>query len=159
MREAGNHSRGHKRAPETPTLRERGEPNSPQTQDGRTTATTPRGELQGWWSLEGVEGGRRITLCQTATRAVLVTLHGDRGFAHSLSDSSVVIVLAPLCSQGVLWDPSPESPASEYLAASRPNATYSNDSAPTRRNCLAEVLLLQRREIPGIGMHRSQTQT
>ena len=31
------------------------------------------------------EGGRRITLSQTITRAVLVTLHGDRGFAHSLS--------------------------------------------------------------------------
>ena len=31
------------------------------------------------------EGGRRLTLSHTITRAVLVTLHGDRGFPLSLS--------------------------------------------------------------------------
>ena len=48
------------------------------------------------------EGGRRITLGQTITRAVLVTLHGDRGFTPQLSDSCEV--LATVSSQGVLWD-------------------------------------------------------
>ena len=48
------------------------------------------------------EGGRRITLGQTITRAVLVTLHGDRGFTPQLSDSCEV--LASVNSQGVLWD-------------------------------------------------------
>ena len=48
------------------------------------------------------EGGRRITLSHTNTRAVLVTLHGDRGFTPQLSDSCEV--LATVSSQGVLWD-------------------------------------------------------
>ena len=54
------------------------------------------------------EGGRRITLGQTITRAVLVTLHGDRGFTPQLSDSCEV--LATVSSQGVLWDRPWENP-------------------------------------------------
>ena len=73
------------------------------------------------------EGGRRITLGQTITRAVLVTLHGDRGFTPQLSDSCGA--LASVSSQGVLWD--------------RP---WENLTAPSQNAPPTAQTLLQQRE-------------